>query len=310
MADESTREPRSFRYTFPLECPSLNGASYSVYGLEVGAAAAESVTLRTRRELDEKEAFKQLSVALALLGVFQGIGLIERNAGGMGVFSSSPSQDEYEEQEYSPRVEAAIRKLEQANNPYQVQACFTLSRAMALVPDPESAIVEFYKLIELYIKHLASAGRLDRGAAKNVLVDKIIFSKRVKENLKAHKILNEETLDLAYRMKEVRNKFIGHGGMRPPLGELFGDPEGYGQLLEGAAFKYDPELQFGPNFFERVRNDVMLMAGFLFSRMQGLEPIVCVTPEHWEQSSKRVRDVLTWAGAVWIEPDPNLFRRV
>jgi hypothetical protein len=140
-------------------------------------------------------------------------------------------------------------------------------------------------------------------------VDKIIFSKRVKENLKAHRILNQETLDLAYRMKEVRNKFIGHGGMRPPLGELFGDPEGYGQLLEGAAFKYDPELQFGPNFFERVRNDVMLMAGFLFSRMQGLEPVVCVTPDHWEQSSRRVRDVLTWAGAVWIEPDPDLFRR-
>jgi hypothetical protein len=308
MADEST-EPRSFRYTFPLESPSLNGVGYSVYGLDLEAPPAESVTLRTRRELDEKEAFKRLSVALALLGVFQGIGLIERGRGDTGTFSFSASQDDYEEQRYSPRVEAAIRKLEQANDPYQVQACFTLSRALALVPDPESAIVEFYKLIELYIKHLAWVGRLDRGAAKNVLVDKIIFSKRVKENLKAHRILNQETLDLAYRMKEVRNKFIGHGGMRPPLGELFGDPEGYGQLLEGAAFKYDPELQFGPNFFERVRNDVMLMAGFLFSRMQGLEPVVCVTPDHWEQSSRRVRDVLTWAGAVWIEPDPDLFRR-
>jgi hypothetical protein len=308
MADEST-EPRSFRYTFPLESPSLNGVGYSVYGLDLEAPPAESVTLRTRRELDEKEAFKRLSVALALLGVFQGIGLIERGRGDTGTFSFSASQDDYEEQRYSPRVEAAIRKLEQANDPYQVQACFTLSRALALVPDPESAIVEFYKLIELYVKHLAWVGRLDRGAAKNVLVDKIIFSKRVKENLKAHRILNQETLDLAYRMKEVRNKFIGHGGMRPPLGELFGDPEGYGQLLEGAAFKYDPELQFGPNFFERVRNDVMLMAGFLFSRMQGLEPVVCVTPDHWEQSSRRVRDVLTWAGAVWIEPDPDLFRR-
>jgi hypothetical protein len=262
--------------------------------------------LRSGEELDQKAALKRLSVVLALRGVFAGVGVLEGEAG-LGDFAASPSAEELQEHRYSVQVEAATTKLEQANGPYQIQACFTLSRALALVADPESAIVEFYKVIELYIKHLAWTGTLDPGAAKNVLVDKIIFSKRVKDSLRVHKVLNEETLDLAYRMKEVRNKFIGHGGMRPPLGELFGDPEGYGQLLEGAAFKYDADLKFGPDFFERVRNDVILMATFLFTKMQGIQPYVCVTSERLAHSSKRVIDVITRAGAVWIEPDPDLF---
>ncbi|WP_138416256.1 hypothetical protein [Sinomonas gamaensis] len=257
--------------------------------------------LRSGEELDRKATLKRLSVALAVRGVFAGVGLLEGEAG-FGDFAASPSAGELQEHRYSVHVEAVITKLEQANGPYQIQACFTLSRALALVADPESAIVEFYKLIELYIKHLAWTGALDPGAAKNVLVDKIIFSKRVKDSLRVHKVLDEETLDLAYRMKEVRNKFIGHGGMRPPLGELFGDPEGYGQLLEGSAFKYDADLKFGSDFFERVRNDVMLMATFLFTKMQGIEPYVCVTSERLAHSSKRVIDVLTRAGRSGSNP--------
>ncbi|MGO4856874.1 hypothetical protein [Arthrobacter sp. 2MCAF14] len=157
----------------------------------------------------------------------------------------------------------------------------------------------------MYVKQLAWVGDLGAAAAKNVLVDKIIFSKRVKEDLKARTILTEEMVDLIYKIKEVRNKFVGHGGMRPLLGELFGDPEDNRQLLDKAEFKYDPYLDYGPHFFERFLNDVTLMGAFLFSKMQGLQPIICVTPGCWSQSSRHVHDVLTEAGSGWIGPHQN-----
>jgi hypothetical protein len=298
-------EPRSFRHTFPFVPPAHSHLDYSVYGLDLTDNRMPSVVLRSREVLDRKGAFKKLSVALALLGVYEGVGLRERASGGIGGFHSSPAWEDYEESNYSPQVAAAIRLLERANDPYQVQACFTLSRGLALASDPESAIIEFVKLIELYVKQLAWGGDLEPAAAKNVLEDKIIFSKRVKEDLRARRILTEETVDLIYKIEEVRNKFVGHRGMRPLLGELFGDPEDNRGLLDQADFNYDPYLEYGPHFFERFLNDVMLMGGFLFSKMQGLEPLVCVTPGCWSQSSKRVHDVLTEAGAGWIGPNQN-----
>lgn len=286
------------------------GITNPVYGLDLTGNGAQSVVLHTRVELDQKAAFKKLSVALALLGVYEALGLTERAPGGIGGFLSSPSQEEYEEPRYQEEVRATISQLEQANDPYQIQACFTLSRGLALVSDPESAIIEFFKLIELYIKQLAWAGDLEAAAAKNVLEDKIIFSKRVREDLKVGGVLADQTVDLIYRMKEVRNKFVGHGGMRPTLGELFGDPEHNRQVLDQGEFKYDPYLQYGPGFFERVLNDVMLVGSFLFSKMQGLEPLVFVRPGCWSQGSDNVHDVLTAEGVRWIGPDPSRLKPV
>lgn len=308
--DQPISAPKSFAYSFPLVSLLADNGNPSVYGLDVGSDGAKAAILRASEKLDQKATFKQLSVALALLGIFQSVGLIESLPGEVDASAWSASEHEYEMPRYSPRVEAVIRRLEQANGPYQIQACFTFSRALALVPDSESAIIEFFKLIELWIKHVAWSGRLDPHATKNVLVDKILFSKRVKEDLKQKRILKTETVDLIYKMKEIRNKFVGHGGMRPTIGGLFGDPEDYQQLFDESQLRYDDELHYGPGLFELLLNDVMLMASFLFSKLQGLEPLVCVRPGCWTASSQRVRDVLADAGAVWIAPDPDAFRPV
>src|SRR5579859_5070063 len=185
---------RSYIYTFPFSPLRASSREYPVFGLDLRANGAHSVVLRARDELDRKAAFKKLSIALALLGVYEGQGLIERPPGGVGDFSAAPSADELEEFRYSQEITDTIKKLEKANTPYQIQACFTLSRAYALSSDPESAIIEFFKLIELYIKHLAWVRRLSEGAAKNVLVDKIILSKRVKDDLRVHRVLAEDTI--------------------------------------------------------------------------------------------------------------------
>ncbi|MDQ4503458.1 hypothetical protein [Sinomonas sp. ASV322] len=296
---------RSYAYTFPLVPVPSSGLEYPVYGLDLGGDGARSVVLRCSDELDRKAAFKRLSMALALLGVYEGQGLIERSS---GTFSAIPSEDEPGENRYSQDVTDAILHLERSNSPYQIQACFTLSRGYALLADPESAIIEFFKVIELYIKQLAWVRRLSEGAARNVLVDKIILSKRVKDDLRVRAVLAPDTINLIYRMKELRNRFVVHGGVRPMVAELFGDPEDYGQLLEESAFKYDPGLQYDPAFFDRALNDLSLVGAFLFSKMQGLEPLVCVTPERWSRSSPRVHDVLEAEGVRWLRPGTGRLR--
>ena len=143
---------------------------------------------------------------------------------------------------------------------------------------------------------------MDPGAARNVLVDKILLSKRVKDNLRVRRLLDEGVIDLIYKMKEVRNKLVVHGGVRAPVAELFGDPEGSAELLEESAFRYDPDLHYGPDFFERVMNDLALVASYVFSLTQGLEPRICTPPGGWSRSSTSVRYTLSAAGATWISP--------
>lgn len=300
-------DAKSFRHSFPLVPAPVFGVTHPIYGLDLAGDGGHSIILRTREKLDRKEAFERLSVGLALLGVYFGAGFKERASGGLGGYFASPHPDEYEEPTYSEEVMKTIVGLEQARGPYQIQARFTFSRGLALLSDPESAIVEFSKVIELYIKQLAWSRQLPLAAAKNVLEDKIIFSKKVKEALVAEKILAVETVDLIYCMKEIRNKFIGHGGMRPALGELFGDPENYQQLLERPEFKYDPYLQYGPDFFERILNDLTLIAGFLFAKMQGLEPLVFARAGCWNQGSAHVHNVLTAEGVQWSTYEESRF---
>jgi hypothetical protein len=133
-------------------------------------------------------------------------------------------------------------------------------------------------------------------------VDKIILSKRVKDDLRVRAVLPPDIIDVVFRMKELRNRFVVHGGMRATIGELFGDPEDSRKLFEEAAFRYDPSLHYGPDFFERSLNDVSLVSAFLFSKMQGLEPLVHVRPGCWSHSSERVRQVLAAQGARWLGP--------
>ncbi len=271
------------------------------YGLELGDGG-RSVILRTSRPLSQKDAFKKFSIVLALLGIYEGVGLIERAGDGLEGFSSRPSREEYDEPSYPEHVSATIRQLEKANDPYQIQACFTLSRGLAHVTDPESAIIEFFRVIELYIKHLAWTEALNPEAANNVLVYKLILSKRVKDALKTRRILRAETVDLIYKLKEVRNKFLSHGGIRPTLSELFGDPEKNGEVLESAEFRYDPDLHYGPGFYERVLNDVSLLSGFIFSKLQGTDRVAFVRQGAWVQGSPQVHDVLAAEHVRWIGP--------
>ncbi|GAB4100764.1 hypothetical protein [Sinomonas halotolerans] len=289
-----------FSYTFPLAPPRPAGLPYPVCGLDLRDHGDHSVVLHSPEELDWKAAVKRLSVALAVLALHEGVGLIERAPGGIDGYSVSASSAACAEPALPPEVAEAVRRLELANDPYQVQACFTLSRGLALMATPESAIIEFFKVIELHIEHLAWSRALDPGAARNVLVDKIILSKRVRDALSVRRLLEPGVLELVFRMKEVRNKFVSHGGVRPPVGELFGDPEGSAQLLEESEFRYDPELHYGPGFFERVVEDLALLAAYVFTLTQGLEPRIREAPGGGSRASAGVRETLSAAGVTWI----------
>lgn len=306
-AASSSFVARSFRHSFPLLPSPIYGVSHPIYGLDLSGDGAHSIILHSSRELNRKDAFERLSVGLALIGIYFGSGLNERAPGAIGGYSVSPSEEEFREQIYSDAIMKTVSQLERANAPYQIQARFTLSRGMAIISDPETAIIEFFKVIELYIKQLAWTGVLGHVACKKVLEDKAIFSKPVREALTVEANLTKETVDLIFNMKEIRNRFIGHGGMRPTLGELFGDPENYQRLLDQAAFKYDPYLTYGQDFFERVLNDVTLLAGFLFSKMQGIEPLIFMRPGCWYQGSEHVRKVLESEGVQWVSYDVSAF---
>lgn len=90
-AGKPVGDPRSFRYTFPFVPPANSHVFHSVYGLDLADDGMPSVVLRSREVLDRKGAFKRLSVAFALLGIYEGVGLAERASGGIGGFHSSPA---------------------------------------------------------------------------------------------------------------------------------------------------------------------------------------------------------------------------
>jgi len=280
------------------------GPVYPVYGLHFRGTPAHSVFLRSKEQLDKKGAYKKLSIALALLAMFDEEGLKARANGGIGGYTAGVVNETYAEESYGGFVTSVIQQLKAAEHPFQIQACFTLSRAFALLNDPESAIIEFFKVIELSIKHAAATEQLTYSTAAAVLKGKI-FGPSVRDELAQKVGLKAETVDMIFRMKNVRNKFIGHGGVRPVIGELFGDPEGYGRLLEDPAFLYDPYLKYGETFFERVLNDVSLIARLLFCRMQGLAPFISSAPGCWSEPSPHVLEVLRTEGVTWRPFHPS-----
>lgn len=281
---------------FPLVPLPDHEDNYPVNGLHFRGTPAHSVYLHSKTSLDEKGAHKKLSESLALLAIFELVGLRARPSGGIGGFSGGPMEIIDMGAALISPVDQMHLGIAAAGNSFQIQACFTLSRAFALQNDPESSIIEFFKVVELFIKDMAYASKLSPRANADVRNGKI-FSRNVISDLEAGLACGSELAKMILITKDIRNRFVGHGGVRPTVGELFGDPESNHELLENNRFRYDPFLHYGENFFERFQNDISLMARFLFCRMQGVEPILKTGPGCWSTPSEHVSKVLQDEGA-------------
>lgn len=287
-----------YKYMFPLLPLPVHDGKLPVLGLHFRGTHAHSIYLHSAQQLDEKHAYKRLSESLALLAIFDLVGLRARPTGGIGGFCGGPAESVDLGAVLTGAPHEMHAGLAAADNSFQVQACFTLSRAFALQGDPESSIIEFFKVIELFIKGLAYEGKFGPDASFDVLRGRL-FSGKVIAELNSGALCSPELAKMIYIMKDVRNRFVGHGGIRPTIGEVFGDPESNHDLLEEERFKYDPFLHYGEQFFDRFLNDVSLVARFLFCRMQGVEPILKTGPGCWSSSSEHVSKLLEDEGATF-----------
>lgn len=290
--DVSDYENTHYRYNFPYGVGVNTEKGYDVYGLRVCEGGAPFLTVHSARLLTTKDAYFKLSVSLALLSLFEKEGFSPRPIAGIGGYNNGVTDEVYEEVKHSELVQGYINSFNTASSPFQIQSRFTLSRAYSMMQDPESAIIEFFKIIELFIKENAQQGRLSEAACADVFAKfPKTFSNNVKDSLK-NGILKPETVDAIWKLKNIRNRFVGHGGIRPMVAEAFGDPEENAKAINYAEFTYDIPSDFGEHFFEKIMYDIEALAVILFCKLNGVEPIYVSVPGCWWQPSGTITEIM------------------
>jgi hypothetical protein len=284
MSDGSTSSTEmisSFDYFFPFKVTLQDRESLKKYNLDISDGCAFLV-LREEKELPEKDAYKKLSIDLTFLALYEKRGWNERPVGGLGGFHKKPhTQNSNNDYINHTKHKKLLNILNGADDGYSIQSRFTFSRAYSCFDDPESSSIEFFKIIELFIKYCAFKNMLSPEAIKQVKLHRL-FDEKIKKSLFEQKILKEFTVELLWELKKLRNTTIGHGGIRPLVSQLFGDPDS--RNGDKVDYLFSDTVEYNM-FFEKYRNDVEIMASVLFCKMNQLHVPYQRIPGCWWQPS-------------------------
>ena len=272
-------------------------------------AGAPFITVNSSQILTKEQSYFKLSIALALFSLFEKEGFSPRPIGGIGGYNNGVVDERYVEDAHNAKVREYIAKLNDAKSPFQIQSRFTLSRAHSIMRDPESAIIEFFKIIELFIKENAHQNKLSEQACGDVF-NKFpkVFSENVKLSLNDG-ILDTETVNVIWKLKNIRNRFVGHGGIRPMVADIFGDPEDNAKAINYSDFNYDTHINFGEHFFEKIMYDIEVLAVILFCKLNGVSPIYASIPGCWWQPSPVIEGIIQAENTEIIQIYPSELER-
>lgn len=287
---------KKYCYNFPYE---VNGSltEHLVHDLDL-SHGSPFISLYSDTLLTKKQAYFKLSIAFGLYSLFEKEGFLPRPVGGIGGFNAGVEDSLYENITHSTLIKPYIDGFKRSTNSFQIQSRFTLSQAHAMMRNPEAAIIEFFKIVEIYIKNCAYTGVFTHATAARVLDPRSpsIFNNNVKRELVDSGQLNANTVDVIFKLKNVRNKFVGHGGIRPTVASIFGDPEDNRATVSYAEFQYDSSFNFGEPFYEKIMYDIEVVAVLLFCKLNDIPPIYLTIPGCWWQPNEVIETILIAEG--------------
>lgn len=281
-------------YLFPMTL--ISDLNYPVHDVQYDTDDnLPFIQLKSVGWLSDREAFKKLFVSLSVMSLYLDKGVNTRPIEGIGGFCKEIVDESYQPVIHKPKVNNLIKILEKCEDPFQIQAGFTLSRAYSSFQDSETAIIEFFKIIELYIKFNAYNGKLSTASFEAVKRFNL-FDNSVKTDLVNILGLKDTTVELIWDIKDLRNKVIGHGGVRPYLSAHVRDPEGHHTTIARVIRNYDPLIKFDEGFYEIIKYDSAVLARLLFGKMCDFKPINLLAPGCWWQPTQRVQSMAKYEG--------------
>lgn len=304
-------------YLYLLPFHPIDDSTKDVLGVSL-SSLNPFIELYSDTQLSEAEAYIQVSKSLSISALFMTRGVIDRNSGAIGGFCEMRSSHKnYGDVSDLPDLARAFYdELDYEADSFQIQSRFTLSRAYALSSDFESSCIEFFKIVELYVKHLAYTSQLSDGATRQVTSGSV-FGCAVRKDIVDKGFISSELLYLLDNIRGVRNFFIGHGGVRSVVSRLFGDTEAGHRvevfkkaqnkvgLLDGHGLEghfYDLKLDDYEDspLFLRIGADFSLLSRFIFCKLQGVTPVLVYQPMCWFEASREVISILERDGATFI----------
>lgn len=260
---------------------------YPVNGIYYKDRNSSFVELRVNKKITDTVAYHKLFESLALIALFYEKGVYARAISAIGGYHMTIEDSAYKSVSHNKYIRSIIRLLGKCKDPFQIQAGFTLSRAYAQLDDPEISIYEFFKVVELYIKHQGFTCKLSQ-ISKRDIDNYNLFTPSIKKDLYSNRDITSETVDLIWIMKDIRNKFIGHGGVRPYIAKHYGDPENSYSKLASLIRQYNPGLVQDERFYENLSFDLAVLARLLFCKMCEVPPIHLQVPGCWWQPSGQI----------------------
>lgn len=297
-------------YLYLLPFHSMINPTENIFGVSLFSELGPFIEFYSDTQISEADVYRQVSKVLSIQALIMGQGVADRNPGSVGGFYEVRSvRKEYGDvTNPSLLVQDLYNSLCDDADSFQIQSRFTLSRAYALSSDFESSCIEFFKIVELYVKHLAYSSRLSPVATDQVKGGHL-FRDSVKKDIIDKGFISTRLFGLLENIIVVRNFFVGHGGVRPVVGRLFDDPE-FAQrvkLFKGIQERDNYDLTLNDYndspLFRRIGADFSLLSRFIFCKLQGISPVLVYEPMCWWGASSQVLETLRDEGAIILTND-------
>ncbi len=240
------------------------------------------------------DAYKTFFETISILSLYTLIGTDRRKDGAIGGVESYESNPSNNFPNNIPDdVNETLILLKKCSNPFQIQAGINISRAYYYYNCPEISLLEFFKIIELAIKYYSYQSKLS-AASVSAVQRSSLFHTNIKDDLISKLGFHEDTIDLVWNIKDIRNRLIGHGGVRPEISNYFGDPERNNKTLDVILKKYNSFLQYDSTFFEYLFYDMEILSRLFFCKICNIPPFLIAVPGCWNQPSDRIRSVIEY----------------
>lgn len=252
--------------------------------------------LESATKISSKNAYKKLSEFLAALALKSQIGFVKKDSEAIGGYHCDNKRTTASKDCSGIEIQELADRLSASNSAFQIQSCLTLSSAYAL--QAAESYMEFFKIIELYVKYLAESGGFSENVSNSILGrngSQQIFGQAVYDKLSC--FMGQDVRNLIQGHVKIRN-YLSHGTIKPEIAEYFGDPENNIEKFREQG--YSPELS-DKLLFEQMIRDIEPLAILIFSRLNNTEAVFTRQPGCWGQPSSKTMHVLCEAGLGTVE---------
>lgn len=267
-------------------------------------------TVKTKNRISRLEAHHIFFETTAIIALYFKLGGLRRSVGAIGGYHEGVESGETIQPSLIQNLDLVILKLQSCNDPFQIQAAFTLSKAYA-IEDLELRTLEFFKLIEIAAKYYASNNYFNAQVATQIFSHGKLFTPEIRSAWNS--VLGTDTVNLMWGLKNIRNKTIGHGGIRPDVSMFVNDPEDNYLKLKKFFVQFNDSVPDEEHYYETLEVDIELVARLLFCKICNIDPFYFRLPGWWFIPSNKLLSILSNEGMQEIAltyDDFDLYDRV